>query len=177
MDASVIIAERDGTVVYCSVMAGGYAPYGTDVIWVAVDGSSSIRCQYINSEDLRDADEIYATIGTERVEITNIPYDRTTYLSLLARNATLESTFVLNGTYSGVENGMIACVYIISDRARDALIIPSGALMGFKGEYFVYRVSDSGAQEKVPVEIGTLTDSLVQITAGLEEGDVVYVGT
>lgn len=173
---SRIVADCDGTVLFCGATAGGWATAYSTVIWLADDDSYVISCQYIKSNDLDSAEEIYGVIGGERAEISYIPYDRATYISLLASNATMKSTFSIDKSDYTVENGMYAYVILIDNYIPDALTVPANAVVKDGAEYYVYLYSDDGTQSKQTVKTGIKTDAFIQITDGLKEGDVVYVG-
>ncbi|AWB35508.1 efflux RND transporter periplasmic adaptor subunit [Orrella marina] len=69
--------------------------------------------------------------------------------------------------------GMFARVQLIT-QAGDAIVVPETALSPSGQRQFVYRVTDSIA-EQVPVEIGERRGGLVEIVAGLQAGDQVTV--
>ena len=73
-----------------------------------------------------------------------------------------------------VQIGDYAAVYLYRSIAKDALYVPVNALHEDGGVRYVYRASEDG-QERVTVETGVESDSFVEITSGLQEGDVVYV--
>ncbi|MBN2846961.1 MAG: biotin/lipoyl-binding protein [Coriobacteriia bacterium] len=79
----------------------------------------------------------------------------------------------------GLRSGMSAAATIVTDIARDALIISNAALHSDgEGGYYVL-VMDAGATEprQVPVETGLASATQTQILSGLAEGDVVVTQT
>ncbi len=71
-------------------------------------------------------------------------------------------------------NGMSVQVQIISKIIENTLFVPVEAVFENNNKFFVYRQTALGPQETI-VEIGESNDNFVQITNGLEEGDVVYL--
>ena len=79
----------------------------------------------------------------------------------------------------GLRSGMSAAATIVTDIARDTLIISNAALHSDgEGGYYVL-VMDGGATEprQVPVETGLASATQTQILSGLAEGDVVVTQT
>jgi HlyD family secretion protein len=73
-----------------------------------------------------------------------------------------------------VRAGMTADVKITTESRQDVLIVPLRAVRSDDGTYYVLRQTPSGF-ERVDVTLGLTTDTEVQITSGLKEGDVVSV--
>jgi len=81
-------------------------------------------------------------------------------------------SFDFGETDSDVLIGMKGDVRIEIDKVPGALTIPVEALFDEGGNTYVYLVKD-GALDRVEVEVGTLTETEVQLTAGVNEGDTV----
>jgi multidrug efflux pump subunit AcrA (membrane-fusion protein) len=177
IESSRIISPADGRVVYYAAAEGGYAIAHNTVIWVADNNDIHICCPHISTEDIEAADEVYATVAGERVDIEYEPYDRATYLSLVAAGKEPDSKFRISDSRGlNVESGMFAVVYVISDYTENALILPAGAVQrDSSGESFVYKL-EGGEKVRQVIKKGVVTPALVQITEGLTEGDEVCVG-
>lgn len=83
-------------------------------------------------------------------------------------------TIAVTGTPSGLYPGSTATVAITVKQATDVLAVPTAALHSEDDETYVY-VIDDGKKVRTPVEIGTAYGAQTEITAGLEEGDVIEV--
>jgi HlyD family secretion protein len=70
--------------------------------------------------------------------------------------------------------GMTANVEIITASKADALIVPLRAIQSENGKSYIWRQSADGF-EKTEVTLGVMTETEVEITSGLSEGDVVSV--
>lgn len=79
---------------------------------------------------------------------------------------------------SGARFGMSATAEIEVDRKDSVLAIPMSALIGEEPQVQILRSAGTGSAEieQVKVTLGLRGDSLVEITAGLEKGDLVITG-
>ncbi len=79
---------------------------------------------------------------------------------------------------TGARFGMSATAEIEVERSSSVLAVPFSALIGELPEVQVLVIADSGEQTitTVEVKLGTRGDSLVEITSGLEAGDLVVIG-
>jgi len=73
--------------------------------------------------------------------------------------------------------GLNASVTIVSQEAKEVLVIPATALKQSQtGEYNVMVQTSDGQFVSTVVEVGLQNDDTAQITAGLNEGDIVSLG-
>ncbi len=79
---------------------------------------------------------------------------------------------------TGARFGMSATAEIEVERSGAVLAIPMSALIGELPEVQLLVIGATGGQsvETVDVELGTRGDTLVEVTSGLEAGDLVIVG-
>lgn len=174
---SILTAPCDGTVVFCTAAQGGYALADAPLVWLADDAKLEITSDYLTADHVGRADELYCTAAGERVEAEYVPMDRAEYLSRSAAGYPLKSSFRITDDHGvPVESGMSAVIYLITDRAEDALLVPSCAVRRDSGiGYYVYKVVD-GVQVRQRITRGGFNDAVTQVLEGLEEGDVVYAG-
>ena len=170
VESSVLLAPCDGTIVSCNAKDGAYAMENMGVVWLAEDAELYLSVAAVSAASLMEADEIYATVAGQRVEVTPRPYGE----AYMARPG-MSAFDLAEGEETPVESGMAAVLFVISDRVEDALIVPSSAVH-FDYSYYVYKVVD-GVQVRQNVQTGVMNDAEVQILSGLQEGDVVYAGT
>ena len=176
VSAGVLTAPCDGTVVHCTATEGSYAMANNAVIWLAAADSARIRTEYLTADQVNRATELYAMVDGYRVEVEYLPLARKEYLAMKASGDVMQSTFLVKEANGHpVEAGMEVVLFLTTDQAQDALLLPSNAVHRDTGGYYVYRVTPEG-RERQTVTRGVFTDALVQITQGLEEGEQVYVG-
>lgn len=78
---------------------------------------------------------------------------------------------------AGMLPGMSASVKVILEEAKDVLTIPLSAVTDEGNQSYVYKGYDENAEgltEKTEVTLGVSDENQVEITDGLQEGDVVY---
>ncbi len=85
-----------------------------------------------------------------------------------------EVTFRPGATARGIEPGMFGEVRLLIVERRDALTVPTVALLTRDAREVVYVVEDEWAVER-QVQTGLIVSGRVEITAGLNPGDVVAV--
>ena len=170
VDSSLLTAPCDGTVVSCTAADGGYAMENMGVLWLAEDAELYLSVAAVSAAALSGADEVYATVAGQRVEVVPRPADDA-YVS----RSGMSAFDIADAAGATVESGMVAVLFVLSDRVEDALIVPSSAVH-YDYVYYVYKVVD-GVQVRQNVQCGVRNDAEVQILSGLQEGDVVYAGT
>jgi macrolide-specific efflux system membrane fusion protein len=72
---------------------------------------------------------------------------------------------------------MSADVAITIASAKNVITVPSSALEGTEGDYAVMTLGADGTPQRVPVEVGLVTNATAEITSGLEAGTPVVIGT
>lgn len=70
-------------------------------------------------------------------------------------------------------SGMNVDVEILSDSRENVLVVPIDAVHKFNGEYMVTVKDSSGNKSDVTVKLGLATKNMVEITSGLNEGDII----
>lgn len=176
VNAGVLAAPCDGTVVHCAAAEGSYAMANNALIWLAAADTARIRTDYLTAEQVSRATELYAMVDGYRVEVEYVPLARKEYLAMKASGDVMQSTFLVKEANGHpVEAGMEVILFLTTDQVEDALLLPANAVHRDTGGFYVYCVTPEG-RERRTVTRGVVTDALVQIDQGLEEGDQVYVG-
>ena len=176
--AATIRSPIDGIVTEVNVTKGLDAPAGAAVV--------------IASDDM--------TVTTNVVEsdLTNVQVGQTASITLDAIDATTDGTVtaispVSTDDSSGVvsypvtvtlkdppdkaRDGMSADVSITIASANDVVTVPASALQGNEGDYSVMTLGADGTPQRVPVQVGLVTNANAEITSGLDAGTAVVIGT
>ena len=91
---------------------------------------------------------------------------------------TYSVTVTMTNAPATVLSGMSATVTVTTASVDNALRVPATALTGSASAgYSVQILGSNGNVSTVPVQVGLVTSSMAQITAGLNLGDSVVVGT
>ncbi len=85
-----------------------------------------------------------------------------------------KSILEVTGNHKGLVSGMSVRIETIHSVLKNRLTIPVEAVFERNGQYLVY-VKTKTKYKEVPIDIGASNDNFVEITAGLSEGDVVYL--
>lgn len=84
------------------------------------------------------------------------------------------TTIKIDGEYDWLRPGMSAEVEILVDRLQDVVYVPLQAVSYFDDKRVVY-VNRGGQPEMREVEIGTFSDSFIEIRSGLQDGEEVLL--
>ena len=141
----------------------------------ADDTRLHIDSAYISASALSAADALYARVGGNDYEIAPREFNWREYVAIALSGGELRTEFdFASDIPETVESGMYAAVFVKSGSVEDALVVPANALYSDSNGRYVYRIED-GKRVRAQVTTGRATTTLVQITDGLEEGDLVYV--
>lgn len=175
LSRDALYAPFSGRILYSDMLAAGTQVKAFDPIVFLADVTQLQLCgDYIKPSLLKNADRVIAHIGDAQYEIV----EKLTEESNTASTADRETRFdflapeALEGR---VEAGQYAAVLVYTDYVQDALLIPRGAVQKDAAGSYVY-VDADGSRVRREVKLGKVTDGLAQITEGLQEGEVVYVG-
>ncbi len=172
-----IVAPFDGRLVYMQELQKGDSIKAYDaVFFIADDTRLYIDSAYISESSLSVANALYARVGGVDYEIVPQEFDWREYVAIALAGGELRTAFDFADAAAGeaVESGQYAAVFIKTGLVEDALVIPANALYSDSEGRYVYKMSGE-TRVRTDVEVGRSTTTLVEITEGLEEGDLVYV--
>ena len=76
---------------------------------------------------------------------------------------------------AGLRNGNIGSVDIVTASSSGAVVVPTSAVSLVGTQHVVTIVDENGTTTTVPVAIGTVGDAQIEITSGVDAGDVVVL--
>lgn len=163
----MILSGMDGTVV---AMADPYK-FARDVKIAAVGDLSQklLKCDYIRSEKITRAAQVYAYINGRRYEVEYQPMDPDEYLQLSSQDEKVYSTLKLLDA-EDVNMGDFAMLAVISDYRENVITVPAEAVRKDESGTYVYLVTENG-NVYTPVKTGLSDDVYTEITEGVREGD------
>ncbi len=168
-----LVSPCDGTVIAMRAGNIGDTLESGVAAAVAVDGSKELKGEFLEEEVLNEAHEYYALINGKRYEITPSPYSQSELSWIHLFEGTPYGTYYLNEG-EDADYGEMAMVVVITDYKEDVLYIPDNALYSDVDSYYVYVQNENGERERRDIEIGFEWNNAVEITKGLEEGEVLY---
>lgn len=178
IQAAVLRSPIDGVVTEVNIAKGFDAPAGAAIVVAS--------------------DEMTVTTDVVESDLTNVAVGQTASITLDAIGATTDGTVtaispVSTDDSSGVvsypvtvtlkdapdeaRSGMSADVSITIASATDVVTVPASALQGGDGDYSVMTLGADGTPQRVPVQVGLVTNASAEITSGLEAGTPVVIGT
>ena len=186
LEETILVAPVSGTVTEMNVRVGEMSGTGQAAVVVISDLETLVV-----DVNLDETDVAQIAVGQEVLvgvdafpdakltgKVTDIAPVAETQSGVVLYPVTVQLALTDPSTSSGqgfpVRAGMMADVEIVTADQEGALIVPLRSVHTEEGQSYVYRMA--GAQiERVEVELGLMTDTEIEITAGLEEGDVVSV--
>ncbi|MBN7773448.1 efflux RND transporter periplasmic adaptor subunit [Clostridium aminobutyricum] len=73
-----------------------------------------------------------------------------------------------------LHSGVTGTIEIAEEGKKEVLVIPMTALTGSEGDYSVFTIEDHTAH-KVAVTIGEISEDMVEITSGIQEGEKIII--
>ena len=170
-----IKAEFAGIITECNIIEGAPVVQGTQLL--TLESSDKVKITFNASKhDLENLE-----VG-QKVDITIAGNQYEGEVSKINRMAQLnQSGAAMVGAEVHIKNpdekiilGLNAKLFIYTDSAKDALVIPSEAINADRDGDFVY-VVENGIIVKRPVVCGISTDTQVQILEGIGENDEIVL--
>lgn len=173
---SELIAPCDGTVLYLANATGGSVRAGNTAMVLSTEGALQIQGEYLSQALVESADEVQALVAGQRAAVEYLPMDEEEYISMLLSGGEMTTRFTFaDGAPAGVQCGDYVLLLVKTRQRLNVLHLPPNALCHDATGYYVYLSAEDGGRERRDVEVGVRSSTAVEITAGLEEGDEVYV--
>jgi len=178
LERDALYAPFSGQILYSDALSAGTQVKAYDPIVFLADNTKLQLCgEYIKPIQLERADLVVAHIGDTQYEIAEAAMKEEQNAALAAgKDPETRFDFLTPESLEGrVEAGEYAAILVYTEYIRDALLIPRDAVQKDAAGSYVY-VEEDGSRVRRQVELGKVTDGLAQIKAGLQEGEIVYVG-
>jgi HlyD family secretion protein len=182
LDNTVLVARMDGTVMSVAAQVGENA--GSSALITLADIDQPSIEVYLDETDLNSVAvglEIEAVFDafpddTFSGEVVHVDPALVTAGGVQMVRAVVQLDAASYAKPQTIPIGANATVDVIGGRAENVLIVPVEALNEYTtGKYAVFKMVD-GEPVFTPVEVGLMDYSFAEITAGLEQGDVVTTG-
>lgn len=174
LEGTTLNAPGNGRVVALNCHAGQAVGAYDTVCVVTDDDDLTVQSDFVSASVLSQAVELYAMIGGERYPLTAEAVDEAEYARTVLKGGKYLSVFTVEDP-SKLALGQSAAVCAVTMRVENVLKVPVNAVFEDSGETCVYLV-ENGSRVRHSVTTGASSDSEIEITEGLTEGDVVYVG-
>lgn len=171
-----LIAGMDGTVSYLRNLAPGEkSNLNSQVITV----TDSRYCLFRAETDLwtymAEGDEFALTL--DGIEYTLTVVDAADYgLETPEREEGKKSKVYLRLKEAAeMKSGTTGSIVVVKDSRKDVLLLPQAAITALDGKPAVCVLDDEGVKAYVPVETGLKAEDMIEICAGLTEGQTVIL--
>lgn len=172
---NVIKAPFDGVVVaLADVSIGSYLDEQMYYVAIADPDVLYARCAYVSQSTINSIEDVVFWKDGVEYEVSYVPMEEHAYRIMRNNNEDIYSEFTVENAGDAVVHGDYGKVILIAGCKEDVLMVPEVAVGSDSGKAFVYKDVD-GQRVRVEVEIGSKDGLYVEITEGLQEGDVLYV--
>ena len=167
----VLKAPITGEVGEKNISIGQYVNPGTVV--ASVKNNTSIKAVIqLMQEDLEKV-AIGQEVSLKLSKSDEISYKgvvKTIAASADSQTRVFDCLIEFDNTSGMLNSGVFGYVEIADKEKKQVLAIPMSAVLGSEGAYSVFTY-EGGAAHKTAVEIGTISDDMVEVTLGIQEGD------
>lgn len=171
----VIKAPITGEIGGKSISLGQYVSPGT--VFATVKNNTSIKAVIqLMQEDLEKV-TVGQTVTLMLSEEDSKSYEgivETIAASANSDTRVFDCLIKIDNTNGMLNSGVSAYIEIPDPENKQALAVPMSAISGSEGDYSVFMIKDNTAQ-KISVTIGEISDDMVEIKTGLQEGDQIIV--
>ena len=178
---NVIVSPCDGLITNIAFEAGDKIDLTQDVITIAQNDSISIMLS-IDQDDITNVSldqQALVTFDTSE-ETFEGKVDAISVSPMMAGAPTVNYTVTVVVEGEGLEDiyeGMSCTVELVSERVDDVLIVPKRAVTTEGGKSYVQLKQADGTAVQQEVTLGFTDGTNYEVQAGLEEGDIVLIGS
>lgn len=144
--------------------------------WTAVEGTTVITiidtsvCAFTAIE--KNAGE-YLSIGDSVTVDTGAAMYSTTVTEIDEESGKV--VFELDEPDFSLSIGLRGNITLVLGEKQNVIRVPAVTVYGEEGGYYVYRLSENGVREMIPIEVGLIGNSYMEVLSGLETGDAVIL--
>ena len=178
LSRSNLTSPVDGVVTAVNVVTGATAPASADltVASLQMEVSATVTESDYPSLKLGQAVSVSITALGQTATGTVKEIDPTGTSSGTGGVVSYPIVVAIDPVPAGTASGMSADIEVTTAEADNVLSVPAAALSGSDGNYTVRVLGTDGVATAQSVQVGLVTSSLAEITAGLTEGQTVVTG-
>ena len=175
---ATLTAPIDGVVSAVNVAPGFDAPAGAAIEIASSDLTVTTNVVESDLADIKvgqsaavTVDAVGSTIDGTVTDISPVAADSSSGV------VQYPVTVALKNVPATARPGMSADVAITIASAQNVVTVPASALQGTNGDYAVMTLGADGTPQRVPVQVGLVTNASAEIKSGLDAGVPVVIGT
>ena len=174
MENTKVRAEIDGTIGSLNISKGSTVSTQTEAM--TITSLDQIKVSFSVSEDVINRISTGSTVYVTLSAISDEPYE--TVISNISPTADSQTKLYTVEAYLPNDNheikpGMFASIRLALDQKEDTISVPLNTVIETGGEKYVFVVDENNIAHKTIVETGIKNDESIEITSGLNMGDVV----
>lgn len=172
---SVICAAISGEIGDKSVTVGQYLNPGSTL--ATIRNNTSIKAEIKVMQDDLEKVTVGQTVTlklSEKDEKTFSGVVETIAASADSQTRVFNCLIKIDNTSGMLNSGVTGYIEIPDKEKKQVLTVPMSAVAGSEGDYSLFTVKDHIAR-RVSVTIGDMSDELVEITSGIQEGDHIII--
>ncbi len=175
-----LVSPIDARISYLPAFAEGDSIRAYDTVTVLADENSLlVRSGFVSDYSLSSAVSVTALINGEDVPLIPHELDWETYMTLVLNDKTPYTYYSIKdldkgSIPAGLEAGLYVPVTVTGEAAVDTLRIPRNCIYRDGQQRYVYLIVDN-ERVRQDVEVGLSNATWIEIKAGLEEGERVYI--
>ena len=169
-----VTAPSDGLVqdMEESVKVGAAAKKDTLAAYISDASQAAVLCPDLGNSAAQNAEKVTATDGEKEYELTYLPYTTEESVSMALAGTKIMPRFSGEGL---PPCGTYLTISVIGVMRENVIVIPVNALHQDSSGSYVYCVREDGSQERRDIKTGLVSETTVEVTEGLEEGETIYV--
>lgn len=168
---STLQTKMDGVVAGIRFLTeGNWMNSDTPMMAVADVNTKLLRCEYLSKKTVSKAEDVYAIINGQRVEVAHQPIETDEYKRLEELNGKVYSSFTILGDDSNINLGDYGVIVVRKKTLKDVLTVPKDAVKKDDTTSYVYVVKGNESVY-TPVKTGMTDGVYTEIVSGLSEGD------
>lgn len=180
IDSSKIIAPFSGTVTQIEAKAGDVITYDAssaarNIFALRIDDISTFYMDFTVSElyvnSIKEGMPVRVSFAAIPDKIYNgVVYKVSDVGTQSGWNITFSATIALTNADENIKTGMTADITLEIDRVEDAKYVPQTSVLVKDGKYYVNLKKLNGVMEEIPVRIGLISGTSVQIISDVIAG-------
>lgn len=169
-----LLAPFDGEVVYVNkrMVTGNSLDASMPLIVIADKSRTYVSVSDLTDAEIREASQINARVLDREVELVHLT--EVDHPELKEVFSAAGGKLFACATDEQLECGEYAGILVFGNLKKNVLTVPVNAVHRDRSSTYVYKIVD-GDRVRCDVEVGQYSASKVEILAGLQEGELVYV--
>ena len=169
-----VTAPCDGVIQYMdeAVKVGAAAKKDTLVAYISDESQVMVLCPELGVSEAQNAEKIVGNDGEKEYTLTPVPYTTEETVSMVLAGSKIMARFSADDL---PPCGAYMTISVIGVMKEDVITIPVNAYYKDSSGTYVYCIREDGGQERRDIEIGLITETTVEVTEGLQEGETIYV--